>query len=97
MPLLIILKNFVFTIDFILSLTEEDINKITQYKENKIRHEISKSYDNIESLYESLSIKINIKESDLFSIPRISTSKTNQFNLPENHQKDIERLHKDSN
>ena len=50
-----------------LSLTEEDINKITHYKENKIRHEISKSYDNIESFYESLSIKINIKNQILFS------------------------------
>lgn len=65
------------------NVTEEDLNKIKQYKSNSERAAFKKSFDDFDQYLKSLKLKIFIEKASEFSTPRIAqmTQKTNQFNL----------------
>lgn len=67
----------------IFNLTEEDKNKLQQYKENIQRKQVRAKYKNINEYIKDLNIKIEIQEANKFNLSRIAqmTQKTNQFNL----------------
>lgn len=67
----------------ILKITEEDKNRGKMYVEQRKRIELEKNVKNFDEFLKQLNIKIIIKKTDEFTIPRISqlTLKTNQFNL----------------
>jgi FkbH-like protein len=64
-------------------LTNEDLKKSEQYKENYFRNESKKIYNNIDDYLSSLDIQIDIICANESHLTRISqmTQKTNQFNL----------------
>ena len=64
-------------------LTNEDLNKTSQYISNAERNVFKKSFTSIEDYLKSLVMELNIYEASKFTIPRIAqmTQKTNQFNL----------------
>ena len=77
----LILKNLN---DFnVLQRTDEDIKRGQMYAQQRERKELEKSISNLEDVLEQLDIKVKMKNSSEFLIPRISqlTLKTNQFNL----------------
>ena len=77
----LILKNLN---DFnVLQRTDEDIKRGQMYAQQKERKELEKSISNLDDFLEQLDIKVKMKNSSEFLIPRISqlTLKTNQFNL----------------
>ena len=67
----------------VLQRTDEDIKRGQMYSEQRERKELEKSVSNIDDFLQKLDIKVKIKKSSDFLIPRISqlTLKTNQFNL----------------
>ena len=77
----LILKNLN---DFnVLQRTDEDIKRGQMYSQQRERKELEKSISNLDDFLEQLDIKVKMKNSSEFLIPRISqlTLKTNQFNL----------------
>jgi len=77
----LILKNLN---DFnVLQRTDEDIKRGQMYAQQRERKELEKSISNLDDFLEQLDIKVKMKNSNEFLIPRISqlTLKTNQFNL----------------
>jgi FkbH-like protein len=64
-------------------VTGEDTKRKQMYLEQRDRTELKHSSNNLNDFLKKLDLKILIKKSDSFSIPRISqlTLKTNQFNL----------------
>jgi len=68
---------------FIYELSEEDLKKTEQYKENFFRNESKKAFTNIDDYLASLNIEIDIMKANKANLPRIAqmTQKTNQFNL----------------
>ena len=76
-----ILKNLN---DFnVLQRTNEDIQRGKMYADQRKRNDLEKSLSNLDEFLQQLNIKVKIKKSNKFLIPRISqlTLKTNQFNL----------------
>ncbi|MGI0001473.1 MAG: HAD-IIIC family phosphatase, partial [Nitrososphaeraceae archaeon] len=65
------------------SITDEDKSRGQMYIEERNRTQLEKSVSNLDDFLSQLEIKINIREADKFTIPRISqlVLKTNQFNL----------------
>jgi FkbH-like protein len=65
------------------SITDEDKRRGQMYIEERNRTQLEKSVINLDDFLSQLEIKINIREADKFTIPRISqlVLKTNQFNL----------------
>ena len=66
-----------------LQITDDDVRRGKMYLEDKNRKTLLGSVSNLDDFLKQLDIKIEIKNADEFSIPRISqlTLKTNQFNL----------------
>lgn len=64
-------------------LSNEDLNKTEQYKENFFRNESKRVFSNMDDYLASLEIEIDIISADDSNITRIAqmTQKTNQFNL----------------
>lgn len=64
-------------------LSDEDLRKTEQYKENAIRNENKRSFKDMDEYLRSLDIQIDIYNADETNIARISqmTQKTNQFNV----------------
>ena len=67
----------------VLVITNEDSKRNQMYVEQRKRKELESDVSNLNDFLKQLDIKIEIKNADEFSIPRISqlTLKTNQFNL----------------
>lgn len=67
----------------VLNITDEDTKRGKMYVEQQKRNNLERSTPNLESFLKNLELKISIKNSNEFTIPRISqlTLKTNQFNL----------------
>ena len=67
----------------VLQRTDEDIKRGQMYAQQRERKELEKSISNLDDFLEQLDIKVKMKNSNEFLIPRISqlTLKTNQFNL----------------
>ena len=67
----------------VLQITEEDFQRGKMYNEQKSRIQLENHVSNIDDFLKHLEIKVNIKNANDFTIPRISqlTLKTNQFNL----------------
>ena len=67
----------------VLNITAEDITRGKMYVEQEKRNNLEQATPNLESFLKNLELKILIKNSNEFTIPRISqlTLKTNQFNL----------------
>ncbi len=67
----------------VLQRTSEDIKRGQMYSEQRERKDFEESVSNLDDFLEQLDIKIKMKKSTDFLIPRISqlTLKTNQFNL----------------
>lgn len=64
-------------------LSEEDVKKTAQYKENFARKEAQKTFGNMDDYLRSLHMEVNIFPANDSNISRIAqmTQKTNQFNL----------------
>jgi FkbH-like protein len=64
-------------------LTNEDLNKTSQYISNVERNVFKKAFTSVDDYLKSLEMELIIYESSKFTIPRIAqmTQKTNQFNL----------------
>jgi FkbH-like protein len=64
-------------------LSEEDLKKTEQYKENFFRNESKKAFGDMDSYLASLDIEIDVNEVHEGNLLRIAqmTQKTNQFNL----------------
>jgi FkbH-like protein len=84
-----------------LKITNEDLNRTQMYSEQIKRDELKDSSISLNSFLKNLGIKIIIKKSNAFLIPRISqlTLKTNQFNLTTKRyqEEDINLLTNDPN
>ena len=67
----------------VLQRTDEDSKRGKMYAQQRERKEFEKSISSLDDFLKQLDIKIKIKKSNEFLIPRISqlTLKTNQFNL----------------
>lgn len=67
----------------VLAITEEDTKRGAMYLQDKNRKDLEKTASNLDEFLKQLDIKLKIKKSNEFTIPRISqlTLKTNQFNL----------------
>jgi len=67
----------------VLNITAEDAKRGKMYVEQQKRNNLEQATPNLESFLKNLELKILIKDSNEFTIPRISqlTLKTNQFNL----------------
>ena len=67
----------------VLQRTDEDSKRGKMYAQQRERKEFEKSISSLDDFLKQLDIKIKIKKSNEFLIPRISqlTFKTNQFNL----------------
>lgn len=65
------------------NITNEDLNKTKQYKENQARSNEQSKYSDIDSFIKSLNIELSISKMDEFNIERLIqlSQKTNQFNL----------------
>jgi FkbH-like protein len=83
------------------SITDEDKRRGQMYIEERNRTQLEKSISNLDDFLSQLKIKINIKEADKFTIPRISqlVLKTNQFNLTTKRfqEEEILRFSEDKN
>ena len=66
-----------------LRLTQEDINKSEQYRQEHLRQEAKQQFSNLEEYLSSLDMTLSIKKVESMDIPRVAqlTQKTNQFNL----------------
>ena len=80
----------------VYSLTDEDLQKSTQYEANKQRLQAQQGCVDIDSYLQSLEMKIEIEEANQYNIPRIAqmSQKTNQFNLTTKRytEADIQKL-----
>lgn len=80
-------------------VTDEDKKRNQMYLEQRHRSDLKNSTHNLDDFLKKLDLKIIIKKSTSFSIPRISqlTMKTNQFNLTTRryHEQDIENFSSD--
>jgi len=67
----------------VLNRTDEDKKRGEMYAQQRERNKFEKSVSSIDDFLKNLDIRVNIKKSNDFLIPRISqlTLKTNQFNL----------------
>ena len=67
----------------VLQRTKEDQNRGKMYAQQRERKTLENSISDLDEFLKQLEIKVKIKKSDQFLIPRISqlTLKTNQFNL----------------
>jgi len=67
----------------IYELTEEDRNKLFQYKANTERISVQKSFISFDDYLKSLEIELDIQKLNSMNLSRIAqmTQKTNQFNL----------------
>ena len=67
----------------VLQKTDEDTKRGQMYTEQRKRKQLEKSVSNLDDFLKELDIKVKMKKSNEFLIPRISqlTLKTNQFNL----------------
>ena len=67
----------------VLQRTNEDKERGKMYSQQKERHNLERNISNLDDFLKELDIKVKIKKSNDFLIPRISqlTLKTNQFNL----------------
>lgn len=67
----------------IYDLSNEDLLKTEQYKENIFRNESKKAFENFDAYLRSLEIQIDIIQANESNLMRIAqmTQKTNQFNL----------------
>jgi FkbH-like protein len=83
----------------IYSVTDEDVVKTEQYKENAKRLAVQTKFIDFNDYLRSLEIRINIIPLDEFNLPRIAqmTQKTNQFNLTTHRytENDIKQLSKE--
>jgi FkbH-like protein len=84
----------------VLKITDEDKARNKMYLEQRKRTELKTQVGNLEDFLKQLSISVNIKNADDFTIPRISqlTLKTNQFNLTTRRyqEEDIRKFSQDS-
>ena len=64
-------------------LTDEDLSKTQQYKQNAERQNFQSCFEDYDSYLRNLEIKLTIEPMDNFNIVRMAqmTQKTNQFNL----------------
>lgn len=76
----------------IYKLTNEDLEKTNQYRENIIRNNFKKEFNSIDEYLQNLEIEIEIKKADKFNINRLAqmTQKTNQFNLTSKRYSEID-------
>ena len=85
----------------VLKITEEDSKRGEMYLQQRKRKDLEKTASNLEDFLKQLDIKITIKKSNTFTIPRISqlTLKTNQFNLTTRRyqEEDIRKFSQDKN
>jgi FkbH-like protein len=67
----------------VYKLTDEDLLKTQQYKENAQRTELKRTFTNFEEYIKNLEIEMSVIQANEFNITRIAqmTQKTNQFNL----------------
>ena len=83
------------------SITDEDKRRGQMYIEERNRTQLENSVSNLDDFLSQLEIKINIREADKFTIPRISqlVLKTNQFNLTTKRfqEEEILRFSEDKN
>ena len=80
-------------------LTDEDLNKNQQYKENARRFQFKTQFSDFESYLKSLLIELTVESISKFNITRFAqmTQKTNQFNLTTHRytESDIQSIAKD--
>ena len=85
----------------VLHRTIEDAKRGEMYAQQRERKTLEKSVSNIDDFLKQLDIKVQIKKSNKFLIPRISqlTLKTNQFNLTTKRyqEEDIKKLSDNEN
>ena len=85
----------------VLQRTIEDKNRGEMYAQQRERKNLENSVSNLDDFLKQLEIKVKIKKSDPFLIPRISqlTLKTNQFNLTTKRyqEEDIRQFSNDKN
>jgi len=85
----------------VLSRTIEDAKRGEMYAQQRERKSLEKSVSNLDDFLKQLDIKVKIKKSSKFLIPRISqlTLKTNQFNLTTKRyqEEDIEKFSNNEN
>lgn len=84
----------------VFQITDEDTKRGKMYLEQKKRNESQNISLDLTDFLKTLNLKINVKKSNSFTIPRISqlTMKTNQFNLSTKRyqEEDIEKFSKDN-
>jgi len=84
----------------VLQQTDEDTKRGQMYAQQRERNRFEKSVSNLDDFLKQLDIKVKIKKSNEFLIPRISqlTLKTNQFNLTTKRyqEEEIRNLSNDS-
>ena len=84
-----------------LKITDEDLNRTQMYSEQLKRDELKNSNISMDDFLKNLNMDITIKQSNNFTIPRISqlTLKTNQFNLTTKRyqEEEIRKLTDDKN
>tara|TARA_Y100001936_G_scaffold34250_3_gene32310 strand:- start:1636 stop:3384 length:1749 start_codon:yes stop_codon:yes gene_type:complete len=85
----------------VLQRTKEDQNRGKMYAQQRERKTLENSISDLDEFLKQLKIKVKIKKSDQFLIPRISqlTLKTNQFNLTTKRyqEEDIKEFSNDPN
>jgi FkbH-like protein len=85
----------------VLTITSEDQQRGKMYAEQRKRVELEQSAPDLENFLKQLDLKISVKNSNDFTIPRISqlTLKTNQFNLTTKRyqESDIKKFTEDPN
>tara|TARA_Y100001960_G_scaffold60962_1_gene63652 strand:- start:3755 stop:5503 length:1749 start_codon:yes stop_codon:yes gene_type:complete len=85
----------------VLQRTKEDQNRGKMYAQQRERKTLENSISDLDEFLKQLEIKVKIKKSDQFLIPRISqlTLKTNQFNLTTKRyqEEDIKEFSNDPN
>ena len=85
----------------VLQKTEEDTKRGEMYAQQRQRKQFENTVSNLDQFLKQLDIKVKIKKSSEFLIPRISqlTLKTNQFNLTTRRyqEEEIRKFSKDEN
>jgi len=85
----------------VLQKTEEDTKRGVMYAQQRQRKQFENTVSNLDQFLKQMDIKVKIKQSNGFLIPRISqlTLKTNQFNLTTRRyqEEEIRKFSKDEN
>ena len=85
----------------ILKITNEDAKRGEMYVQQKKREELKEKIPDLNEFLKTLDLQVTVKQSDSFTIPRISqlTLKTNQFNLTTRRysENDINKFAHDKN